>query len=559
MFSDDDRKFMEEMFDAATDEQKYKFAAITGNFASWHSPSRVNDEQIASDPDGFYTNRGQDYGEPASISQMQKDCWKIFSVNPHINSHIRDMMGRLTGAEFEVSAEIEEIQDVIDLITDDVRNELMKFYPKWIARAEVEGELFLALTLHKNGFIEIDFMSPQSLTGDGDDGSGITFHPQKATIPVLYHFQIKDDNLGTKKIAVPSIYCAYYPEFINLVKKKVDNPIPVEIFGKSSERTYKEIGGYKTFIVSWDRGYLKKRNISHIRTVLEWVNYYSQLKKWEIDHKKSSGAYLWHVYFEDWKAFNTWLNMTEAQKKDTGLTAKKVPGGTLITGPGMKLDCKNPNLTSINEQDTDILHMISSGLNKPSDMLTGKTTGDTYSGVKVSRGPQSDRIKDEITYWERFLRNDLWRSILFLHSIANPNFKLEYKVKLTVDFKNKKPKKVNKIISAHKLLKFSFPRSEIIDLESKAKALLGVNHQSVVESLGIPRDKVAELLGFSNYNKMRLRYNDEEDNFPDLPLQNEILEAQSSQKENNNIALKKTNSTQKTTNDNKNSNSSNKK
>jgi hypothetical protein len=549
-----------DIIDNASDEQLAHIAASTGQFSSWQSPMRINNDKSEADPDGFNTGQEFDEFDFTDINQLQADCWKIFTANPHINSHIRDMMGRLTGADFEISGDTEEIQDLIELITDDVRNELTKNYSKWVARAEIEGELFLALTLHRDGFVEVDFMEPRALTADGDEGSGIFFHPKKGTIPVLYCFNIVDEFGMNKKICVPSIYCAYYPEFLEdtIKANKSKSSIP-EIFNKSNDKKFGNIGGYKTFIVSWNRGYLRKRNISHIRTVLEWVNYYSQLKRWEIDHKKSSGAYLWHVKMTDWKAFNTWLKMTDAQRAQTGITAKKVPGGTLITMPGMDIDCINPQLGSINEQDTDILHMISSGLNKPSDMLTGKTSGDTYSGVKVSRGPQNDRISDEVTYWERFLINDFWRGIIFLHHEAVPSFKMEYKVKKTIDFKNKKPKQVNKIVPAYKRINITFPSSEIVDLEAKARALLGVNHQSVVESLGIPRSKVAKKLGFSDYRGLRYQYEDEDNDLPELPLQTQLLEAMSSQKEAGGTSqkeqggtpLKKNENKQKSNDDNK--------
>ena len=108
-----------------------------------------------------------------------------------------------------------------------------------------------------------------------------------------------------------------------------------------------------------------------------------------------------------------------------------------------------------------------------------------------------------------------------------PSFKTEYKVKKTVAFKNKKPKTKNVVVPAHKLLSFIFPQSEISDLEVKARALLGVNHQSVVESLGIPRRLVARALGFRNYYGCRYEYADEEENLPELPITAAILEGAS--------------------------------
>jgi hypothetical protein len=193
--------------------------------------------------------------------------------------------------------------------------------------------------------------------------------------------------------------------------------------------------------------------------------------------------------------------------------------------PGVKLTCQNPQLASISEQDTDIMHMVTSGLNKPEDMVTGQTKGDTFSGIKASRGPQADRNKDEISYFERFLQFDFWRSVFYLRSIMVPSFKLEYKVKETVNFKSKKPITKTVTKQAYKLLDFSFPQSEIVDVESKARAFLGTNHQSVCEVLGIPKAIVAAKLGFDSYRRLRYRWQDEEDSYPDLPLTADVAAA----------------------------------
>jgi hypothetical protein len=60
------------------------------------------------------------------------------------------------------------------------------------------------------------------------------------------------------------------------------------------------------------------------------LNYYENLKKYEIDHKKSAGAYLWIVTMEDPRAFRAWLALTDEQKRKTGIAAKKTPGSTLV-------------------------------------------------------------------------------------------------------------------------------------------------------------------------------------------------------------------------------------
>ena len=103
-------------------------------------------------------------------------------------------MGSLTGWGFKVESDVEEVQEVIKQISFDYRNDLHKNMTKFAARSEIEGELFLAISLHEDGFTEIDFMEPSALSGKGDKGSGIYFHPRKGTMPIFYDFKLKMPN-----------------------------------------------------------------------------------------------------------------------------------------------------------------------------------------------------------------------------------------------------------------------------------------------------------------------------------------------------------------------------
>jgi hypothetical protein len=193
----------------------------------------------------------------------------------------------------------------------------------------------------------------------------------------------------------------------------------------------------------------------------------------------------------------------------------------LILPPGVEIDVKNPSLPTISEQDTDIMHMVTSGLNKPEDMVTGQTKGDTFSGIKASRGPQADRIHDQIAYFERFLRFDFWRSVFLLKSKVS-DFKLVYKIREAVDFKNQEPifEEVEK--EAHELIDFEWPTSEVQDVEGKAGALLGTQHANINEVLGISNETISNKLGFAGYRKERLKNATEEEDFPELKTNAEV-------------------------------------
>jgi hypothetical protein len=478
-------------------------------FSLVYNPSRPDTDPVTLRTFGTYNY--DTYG----IRELQDELWKKFNSNPQINSAVRDYVGRMVGQGFEVYSEIPEIQEKIDQISNDFRNRLHTMLPKYVGRSQIEGELFLVLTVHDDGFIEIDFRDPSTLNPQGWDGSGILFHPRKPGFPLAYDFIYQgDDNVEYHEL-IPSIYIARYPQLDKYVK---ESPYFIKEYLKDSlapSKKYSKIGGYKRFVVQWDRGWLTARNISHIRTVLNWVNYYEELKRYEIDHKKSSGAYLWVAECTDPQAWRTWLAMTDTQKANTGLMAKKTAGGTLVLPPGFTFKSINPQLPKISDSDTDILDFILSGLNVSDDMLMGRSNRNK-SGLSETHGTQNDRTADELVNLERFLRYDFWANIFFLSSKVS-SFKYEYNLMRAVDFnKNKEPIFKRKKYVAEDLIGFVFPQSQNADLEGRARALLGVKHGSLIATLGIPAEDVARKLGFASYKALRLKAAEEEQYYPEL-------------------------------------------
>ncbi len=466
----------------------------------WQYDSSTGDYK--SDEDGFPLQSTSKRTTESTRKELQIECWNKFHENPQVNTAVRGLVGRLTAFGFEISSDHPVVQENVESTEFDWRNRLYTFWPKFVGRAMIEGELFLCLTLHRDGFVEVDFIDP-SLIDSSIYSGGVIVHPFKVTLPIIYC--IKDTN--GKEFHIPSIYVAHDPKLLKSIDTKNMNFL-------DTDSSFKALGGHTKFIVSWDRSFISTRNTSYLRTTIEWLNHYENLKKYEIDHKKSSGAYLWVVTIEDPKSFRLWLSLSEDDKRKTGLMAKKTPGGTLILPPGMKMTAVNPQLPKISEGDTDILHMITSGLNEPEDVATGQSKG-TFASVKASRGPMSDRISDEVAYFERFLKYDFYASVFLLKNKVGKMPDV-FKVKRAVDFKDEKPIFENVKVKPEKLLSISFPVSDVIDAESRARAYLGVKHGSVYDTLGIPNAEIAKKLGFGSYKKLRLEQATEEEQYPEL-------------------------------------------
>lgn len=474
--------------------------------------------EATKDADGFPNVLSPENKDDPIITRkyLQGQCWEKFQKSPLLNTSVRGQTGRICGMGFETSAEIRAIQDVIDDITYDWRNRLYLAWPKYVARSIVEGELFLLFTVHESGFVEVDFIDPTVIDVKGDDGTGIIWHPTKALMPLFYNVRMKTKLVSAEVFQqIPSIFIAKFPEYVNVVRDHKDFDLAFQKRSRSKKSTFKQLGGYYRFICAWDKGFMTRRAIGHLRTTIEWLNHYENLKKYEIDHKKSAGAYVWTVQIEDARTFKLWLSLTDEEKRKTGIMAKKTPGATLVLPPGCTLSTTFPQLSKIKEEDTDILNLITAGLNEPEDVATGASRA-PYAGASASRGPYSDRTSDEISYFERFLKYDFWAGIFFLRS-QTTRFPQKFKVREADSFdENGEPKFEIVSKKPESLIDISFPISETINYEGRAKGLLGTKHGPVSEQIGIPNSEVAKRMGFGGYGRLRLRKATEDEKYPEL-------------------------------------------
>ena len=507
-------KFIMDMPDEVLSRIKFSFP--------WQYDAESGVSVGAKDSDGFPVSIGPKKGDDRLTREaLQKECWNKYHRNPQVNTSVRGLVGRLTGWGYETTSGIEKIQDTLDEIQLDPRNRLYAYWPKFVGRAMIEGELFLCLTIHLDGFVEVDFIDPAVISQYGKDDTGIIYHPTKTTFPLFYN--VCNDK-GILKHQIPSINIARYPELARLPEdvSLYDDLNDCQSYNRklqqssrSRKRKYSVFGGYFRFIISWDRGFVTRRTVSYLRTILEWLNHYENLKKYEIDHKKSSGAYLWVFSFDNPRDFRTWLTLTDEERAKTAVLQKKTPGSTLVLPPGMACEAKNPDLPSIKEQDTDIMQMVTSGLNEPADVTTGSAKG-TFASVKASRGPMSDRTSDEVALWDSFQKYDFWGSIFFLKSKIN-DFPTHFNVREAYEFNDKgEPQFKKKKKRPEQLVEISYPISETANFEGRAKGLLGTKHGPVTESLGIPASEVSKRMGLGSWSRGRLRKATEDENYPEL-------------------------------------------
>lgn len=205
------------------------------------------------DEDGFPLEIAGDKEDSNTVRQrLQQVCFQKAHRNPHINTAVRGLAGRITGLGFEISSGIPQIQQAIDEIYYDQRNRLYYFLYKYYIRHLIEGELFFCLTAHKDGFVEVDFIDPAVIAHSSGDGSGVIVHPNKPIMPLMYNIH----RGGTDIQQIPSIFCAYYPELLALAAE--DDMYNPKLQGRSKSKAhiFRKFRGYNKFMLVLEKGFV---------------------------------------------------------------------------------------------------------------------------------------------------------------------------------------------------------------------------------------------------------------------------------------------------------------
>jgi hypothetical protein len=228
-------------------------------------PWQLESEQPLQDADGF------DGYPPGSLpmtsdelssfgrEDLLRECRNKADSNPMVSTAVRGIQGRLAGRGFETTSEVFTIQEAIEATEEDPRNRLYHFWPKFVARAVIDGELGTILTLHPDGFVEVDYLDPQSLNNSrGTDETGIIFHSTKTTLPLFYLIETTIDNHAVRR-QIPSIFIARYPELILDAKKHKDFRKEEQESSKYSGNQatkFKRFEGFNQFVVFWDKVFI---------------------------------------------------------------------------------------------------------------------------------------------------------------------------------------------------------------------------------------------------------------------------------------------------------------
>ena len=509
---------------------------IVQSITPWQKQDPVNTSVVASSLYGTmvssYVDSQSDKNESGfDRKRINSEAWKKFNENPFVRRSINDVVGRVTGEEFGFFSRVRDIQEWMNTIIYDVRNELYKAWDGYVARKLVETELFLALTIDEtDGFVEVDVVEPGLIDGTTDFCTGgIVTHPTKTTLPIYYNVKLTDTNGYNKDVLIPSIYTAYLPNIEESVAGKLNGLGTPPKASKEVKAKTKGKLKYRTYIVSWHHGIREIiRTVSDLRTIFEPLEDYKEAKKWRFEYMKALCSYFIFYEFEDVKSWLRWLALTDEQKRSTGLGQPLRPADKLFLPPGVKGTIQNPQIPSLSGQDEDLLKMISSGMRQPYDMLSGDLKGPTYASVKGSRNPYLDYISDLRNTAEQFFVHDFWKAVFYIKACFDKSYS-QYKIKEVVGFKNKKEVSETVTYKPEQLIDAVFPQSSSVDVQSVANAMLGSKRGSLSYHLGISKEMIANRLGINNFYGALLKGATERANIPEdlLPEDKSIDELDS--------------------------------
>ena len=449
---------------------------------------------------------GMSTGGDNSYEALYEACWKSYKSSPFVQTAVNDFCDSVTGDGFEITSSIPRIRKLLESHYSDFRNKLYCRYRQFLLHYRVTGENYTCLTLSNDApFVEVDYIDPITV-------KKIYFHPDKTHMPLWYKIK-KNDEI----FYVPSINLAYAPSLIDDKKiKTLINEIKIDnkfrFYGNKNDPKFRSLRGNTMFIVDWEGEYITERPISKLRTIIAWNNLYTMLKLIEVDHKRSNAAYVWRVRPENQEAFDFLVGLDKETLKKIGLIGQKTPGSTVFEVPGCHLDAVGPALQPISGQDSDILEMVVSGLNTPSDIVTGSSDG-TFASVKSTRAPLVERIR-HFQNWHMILtKYEFWKPVLFLHSAAY-SFPKQFKTSRVVGFKNKKNVEALVPSDPWELLDFSYPQNENQERAGLVSEALGSKNDGTV-GFGISHSTSARRFGVGNYHNERLKLATENMKYPD--------------------------------------------
>lgn len=478
------------------------------------------------DPDGapidsptglasFLTGGGIATRDDANWGELHGEVWRQYEESPFVGTSVRDTVGFLTGQGFGISSGEGDVDDLIYETNEHFANKLYRRFKAYALQRCVSGELHLILTVNPRarggkGLVEVDWADPKEITG-------IRFHPRKTRMPLLYRL-----GSGEGAELVPTIDVIHDPSLLAAARSDkcpVYGTCPVDpeqLAGlKRRDPKLKPLGGYRRFIVEWEGSSLTKRELSTLRSVIVWSNFYTLLKLIEIDHKRAMSAFVWNLDFTDAASFESYLAIPPEKRAEMGLEKPKKTASTVITPPGASLKAVCPQLPSLSGQDTDIKEAMVGGLNQPSDAVTGTSDG-TYASVKASRGPWGARMQDVQEEFRRFLVHDLYGNIVTIHRAIfglNPS----HSGPRVVGF-DEKQQPIVKIrpLRIDELILVDLPLFDAGDFEKMVKAWLGTKHPGAANALGISNAFVARRIGIHNYTRERMLFETERKTMPAL-------------------------------------------
>jgi len=323
--------------------------------------------------------------------ELSRMAWSAVMTNPIAAREIFYKTVFVAGKGLRSTSQIPEIQKVLDEFWTSTRNKIPYYFPMYINRYNIDGEVFFALFVDKqSGKVTLRDIEPQEITE-------ILYDPDDIAVPVYFRRQFvktlgaKGTNTTTemKDIWYKSVDCIQHPQ----LEKEVKLPDNAEIAGADEKNIDVFIFHFKNSLLT-----NRRRGLSTLTNHLPWLREYKDILRMRTGINKARSTFFLDV---------TMKNATKLQIQEEASKHKSPPrpNTTVVHGDDVVYAFMSPNIQGSDVQSdlSEIKNMSAIGSMLPPDLL-GESGKSNYQNSGRSKFPFVRSMEFQQELWEYALK-----------------------------------------------------------------------------------------------------------------------------------------------------------
>jgi hypothetical protein len=326
--------------------------------------------------------------------ELSRMAWSAVMTNPIAAREIFYKTVFVAGKGLRATSQIPEIQKILDEFWTSTRNKIPYYFPMYINRYNIDGEVFFALFVEKqSGKVTLRDIEPQEITE-------ILYDPDDVAVPVYFRRQYtktagaKGASVATetKDIWYRSVDCIQHPQ----LEKEVKLPDNAEKAGDDEKDVDIFVFHFKNSLLT-----NRRRGLSTLTNHLPWLREYKDILRMRTGINKARSTFFLDV---------TMKNATKLQIQEEARKHKSPPrpNTCVVHGDDVIYAFMTPNIvgTDVASDLTEIKNMSATGSMLPPDLL-GEAGKSNYQNSGRSKFPFVRSMEFQQELWEYALKYGL--------------------------------------------------------------------------------------------------------------------------------------------------------